>query len=332
MERDYRLDVLRSISMIMVILIHVANCYCRSFGDINNLSYIFSVFINIFSRISVPIFFMISGTLLVRKDFDKNKYLKRLFKLLIPIIIWNIIYLVWEYFYLGITYKNLLHLLVEPYRKHLWFLYTLIVLYSLQPLLSALMDYFDRNKKIRYISLLLWIVLCNLCFIYTDLTDSLSLFCYGGYFIIGRYLYESYGMNKKKLSNVLLIVSFFIVLIVDVYLSYKLSFKEHMFYNVYYSYRGIFVMILSFISFIFVLQNMKSKKTNDFISLLCTYSFGIYLIHGIFLDITIKTVGCDIISIIGIPLHSLFVFCASLFSLMLINKIPKVGKYLSTYS
>ena len=77
---------------------------------------------------------------------------------------------------------------------------------------------------------------------------------------------------------------------------------------------------------------MKSKKSNDFVSLLCTYSFGIYLIHGIFLDITINTVGCDIISIIGIPLHSLFIFCASLLTLMLINKIPKVGKYLSTYS
>jgi len=332
MERDYRLDVLRSISMIMVILIHVANCYCRSFGDINNLSYIFSVFINIFSRISVPIFFMISGTLLVRKDFDKNKYLKRLFKILIPIIIWDIIYLVWEYFYLGITYKNLFHLLVEPYRKHLWFLYTIIVLYATQPLLSALMDYFDRNKIVRYLSLVVWVVLCNLCFIYTDLTDSLSIFCYGGYFIIGRYLYENFGMGKKKMPNLILILMFFTVLVIDVYLSYKLSFKEHMFYNVYYSYRGIFVMILSFIAFIFVMQNMKSKKSNSFISLLCTYSFGIYLIHGIFLDITINVVGCDIISIVGIPLHSLFIFCASLLSLMLINKIPRVGKYLSTYS
>ena len=332
MERDYRLDVLRSVSMIMVILIHVANCYCRSFGDINNLSYIFSVFINILSRISVPIFFMISGTLLVRKNFDKNKYLKRLFKILIPIIIWDIIYLIWEYFYLGVTYKNLFHLLVEPYRKHLWFLYTLIVLYAAQPLLSALMDYFDRNRVVRYLSLIVWVVLCNLCFIYTDLTDSLSLFCYGGYFIIGRYLYEKFGSGDKKINNILLIVPFIVVLIVDVYLSYKLSFREHMFYNVYYSYRGIFVMTLSFIAFIFVLQNMKSKKSNDFISLLCTYSFGIYLIHGIFLDITINTVGCDIISIIGIPLHSLFIFCSSLLTLMLINKIPKVGKYLSTYS
>ena len=332
MERDYRLDVLRSIAMIMVIIIHVANCYCRSFGDINNLSYVFSVFINILSRISVPIFFMISGTLLVRKNFNKKKYLKRLFKILIPIIIWDIVYLIWEYFYLGISYSNLLHLLIEPYRKHLWFLYTLIVLYAAQPLLSALMDYFDRNKYVRYGALVVWIVLCNLCFIYTDLTNSLSLFCYGGYFIIGRYLYEGFGNGKKKIPNILLIIPFFIILLIDTYLSYKLSFKEHMFYNVYYSYRGIFVMLLSFITFIFVLQNMKSKKSNSFISLLCTYSFGIYLIHGIFLDITINVVGCDIISIIGIPLHSLFIFCSSLLTLILISYIPKVGKYLSTYS
>ena len=84
-------------------------------------------------------------------------------------------------------------------------------------------------------------------------------------------------MNKKKISNFILVITFFVVLIIDVYLSYKLSFKEHMFYNVYYSYRGIFVMILSFIAFIFVLQNMKSKK---FLAIFIAILSILYLFSG----------------------------------------------------
>ena len=62
--------------MIMVITIHVANVYSRSFGFISNKSYIFSLIYNTVSRISVPIFLMISGALLVDRGFNKNKYFK----------------------------------------------------------------------------------------------------------------------------------------------------------------------------------------------------------------------------------------------------------------
>ena len=44
--REYAFDILRVISMIMVIIIHIANVYCRSFGLISTKSYLISLIFN----------------------------------------------------------------------------------------------------------------------------------------------------------------------------------------------------------------------------------------------------------------------------------------------
>ena len=143
--REYAFDILRVISMIMVIIIHIANVYCRSFGMISTKSYLISLIFNTICRVSVPIFFMISGFFSYSKDegyfkrsFNKEKYLKRVLKYVVLIVVWDIIYLVWEYFYLGVTYDKLYMLIFDPYRAHLWFLYTILVLYAIQPLLKLI--------------------------------------------------------------------------------------------------------------------------------------------------------------------------------------------------
>ena len=101
-ERDYKLDFLRVISMFMVVIIHVANCYTRNYGNISNFSYVGSIIFNVISRISVPIFFMISGSLLADRNFNGKKYIKRIIKFIVIIIVWDLIYLLWEYLFLNI--------------------------------------------------------------------------------------------------------------------------------------------------------------------------------------------------------------------------------------
>ena len=55
-KREYSFDILRIISMFMVIVVHVSNVYSRSFGIIGNKSFFISLVFNTISRISVPIF------------------------------------------------------------------------------------------------------------------------------------------------------------------------------------------------------------------------------------------------------------------------------------
>ena len=209
-SREYSFDILRVISMVMVIIIHVSNVYSRSFGVISNKSFFISLIFNTFSRVSVPIFLMISGALLLNREFNLKKYLKRLFKFIILIVVWDIIYLVWEYLYLGVTYNNLYKLIFEPYRAHLWFLYTILILYALQPILRKIL--LKSNNIIKIILLIIWILFSTGSMISHTLAQYFTLFSYIGFFVLGKYLYD-YVKNKDlmPLSQTTMLVTHLMV-------------------------------------------------------------------------------------------------------------------------
>lgn len=71
-RREENLDVLRVISSFMVVLIHVSAIYVST--NINNYNYDFKIgnFFDSISRISVPLFVMISGAFLINNEKNKN--------------------------------------------------------------------------------------------------------------------------------------------------------------------------------------------------------------------------------------------------------------------
>ncbi len=317
-KREYAFDILRTISMLMVIMIHVSNVYSRSFGIIGNQYFIISLFFNTICRISVPIFLMISGALLLDREYQKDKYLKRIIKFLLLIIIWDIIYLIWEYLYLGITYNNLYRLLFEPLRAHLWFLYTILLLYIIQPLLRYLLN--KANKTIKIVLLIVWLLFSSGSMISHILAEYFTFFSYMGFFIIGKYLYDFSKENDLKKYNKQLVLLMIILYTVSIILNYKSSIKYNMFYNLYFAYRTPFIIFSSIAFFLLIINS--NLKTNKLVILLSDLSLGVYLIHGIFLDITVKQfIYPRIPSIIGIPLFTLLIFLGSIVTVYLIKKI-----------
>ena len=325
MKREYSFDILRVISMIMVIIVHVSNVYSRSFGFISNSSFIFSLIFNTISRISVPIFLMISGALLLDRKFDFKKYKKRIIKFLILIIVWDIIYLVWEYYYLHISYDKLYNLLFNPYRAHLWFLYTILLLYLIQPVLRKIL--IKSNIQVKVLLLTLWILFSTGSMIFKPLAQYFTFFSYMGFFIIGKYLYDYIKKNDLSKYNILLILTILVSITLSVVLNYKTSIKYNMFYNLYFAYRTPFIILSSFAFYTLIITNYKKDSLNKIIQKLSDLSLGVYLIHGIFLDITIKTfVYQSINSLIGIPIFTILIFIASVISTYILSKI----KYIKT--
>ena len=319
-NREYAFDILRVISMLMVIIIHVANIYCRSFGIISNSSYLISLIFNTICRISVPIFFMISGTLLLDRKFNKEKYIKRVLKYVLLIIIWDIIYLVWEYFYLGVTYDKLYKLIIDPYRAHLWFLYTILVLYIVQPILKTIMD--KSNNTIKIVLLSIWILLSLASMLNPYVAKYFTIFSYIGYFVIGKYLYEfikKYDLRKYSISLILIMI---ICYIISIIMNYSLSIRLHQFYNLFFAYRTPFIMLASFALYTLIISNYKKDSLNKFFTELSDLSLGVYLIHGIFLDVTAKVfIYTSINSLIGIPLFTIIIFILSTISVFILKKI-----------
>lgn len=326
--REYAFDILRVISMIMVIIIHIANVYCRSFGMISTKSYLISLIFNTICRVSVPIFFMISGSLLLDRSFNKEKYLKRVLKYVILIVVWDIIYLVWEYFYLGITYDKLYMLVIDPYRAHLWFLYTILVLYAIQPLLKLIMD--KSNNVVKIILLTVWIILSLASMINPYVAKFFTIFSYIGYFIIGKYLYDfikKYDLRKYNISLVLIMIICFSI---SIWMNYSLSIKLNQFYNLFFAYRTPFIMISSFALYVLIISNYRKDSLNKFVTGLSDLSLGVYLIHGIFLDVTVKIfIYSSINSLIGIPIFTVIIFVLSIISTFIIKKIKYLNYIIS---
>ncbi len=91
-KRIYFLDVLRVISCLAVIMIHASAEYVvRDIGTIN--FWIGNIFDGI-SAIAVPIFIMISGTLLLDEKYlyTKKKLIKHISKMILFFVFWSLVY------------------------------------------------------------------------------------------------------------------------------------------------------------------------------------------------------------------------------------------------
>ncbi len=268
---------------------------------------------------------MISGTLLLDREFDKKKYIKRLLKYVILIVVWDIIYLVWEYFYLGITYNKLYRLLFDPYRAHLWFLYSIILLYALQPLLRIILN--KSNKTVKMVLLSLWIIFSILSLFNLKIASIFTIFDYIGYFVIGKYLYDYSKKIDYKNNNVFLIIAVIVCLLFSIILDYHSSIKYEMFYNLYFAYRSLFIIIASFAFYTLIIRSYKKEGMNKTILFLSDLSLGVYLLHGIFLDITKEIFDYYLINPLwGIPLFTIIILVCTCITLFFLRKIKIIQK------
>ena len=117
--KDYNLELIRMASFVLVIAIHVSNYFCRADGQISDGEYLFSLVIDTFARVSVPCFFMISGALLLGRDEPLSKHWKRLRRFFLALVVWSVIYYLWNTFYMKSDF-DLREIFYVPAEAHLW--------------------------------------------------------------------------------------------------------------------------------------------------------------------------------------------------------------------
>ena len=165
-ERVVFLDYLRVIACFMVIMVHSCEFFfidgdsigIRSISDAFWVSVVDSAL-----RASVPLFVMASAYLLLplkgnTKDFAKRRFVR----VVVPFIIWSVLYAVLPYFWgefsLADVQSNLLQLLFNftPASGHLWFVYMLIGLYLFMPVFSPWLK--TVSKRGEECFLLIWFI------------------------------------------------------------------------------------------------------------------------------------------------------------------------------
>lgn len=151
-KRIYYLDVLRALSCIAVIVIHASSNFLIK--DIGSINFVVGDIISSLSRFAVPVFLMISGSLLLDEDYTfteiKNK--KHIMKMILFFVFWSFFYdSLFNVFIPLIKGQNLKHIdifgifIVGHY--HLWFIYLIIGFYLILPLLRL---WINKNN-IRFI-------------------------------------------------------------------------------------------------------------------------------------------------------------------------------------
>ena len=153
----------------------------------------------------VPLFIMLSGSLLLQPskvDEPIRVFLKkRLSRIGIAFVFWSAIYFAWDYFInkTVLTVNSVIQsFLSGGAYKQFWFIYLIMGLYLITPILRIVVAHADR-RMLRYL-IILWFIgvtLIPLFHLISGFTVDDNLFAFGGfigYFVLGVYLM---GMQVK---------------------------------------------------------------------------------------------------------------------------------------
>ena len=315
--------------LISVVIIHSLGGFLESTKGSENW-WIFNVLDSI-THFSVPVFVMISGALLLKSNTPLFAFLKKRFtRILFPFLFWSIILFIGNVFlHRPMSNSSMIisffqDLLSNNVNYVYWFVYMLIGLYLITPLLSK----WIQNTKINEIEyfLLIWIVSLFIgMFPKFKIAIELSYFQgFIGYFILGYYL-EIKDLSKiriKKVSIALIIIGSLTTIFGNFFL-HDVIMEAYLTPNIMLLSIGVFTLFKD-------CEYPNSLLLKNIILKLSKYSFGIYLIHVVFISILSKLgINCIFISpYIGTFIVSLFVITCSVFFLELFKRIP-FTKYIS---
>jgi surface polysaccharide O-acyltransferase-like enzyme len=132
-------DRLRNLATVMVIGIHTAGSYAQEHTDYDTSAWWAANLWDSLCRPAVPIFIMLSGFLLLGKNYPLGDFLKRRFsRVVIPALFWMIIYSIYNYLSHNdpdTIQKALLYMVENHVHYHLWFIYLIVGLYLTYPIL-----------------------------------------------------------------------------------------------------------------------------------------------------------------------------------------------------
>lgn len=358
-NRLQNLDIARSVAILMVILIHSVESLEYSkvlYGTISISLAKWGVETTLFiiGRIGVPIFFMLSGALMGKREIENitEHYKNRLLPFVRVTIVWILIYRIF-YFFLNWTNYDILSikniileiLFLNPtIANHLWFMPTIIGIYMMMPFINKLI----LHVKVKHIFIFV-ILNCIFYSIFPTLNillKSLELNIFNGdiytpidhIFLGGIYLnYYICGhliINNDTLKNVAtkkLIGTIIITTILAVLSQFILYHKKILLGLNFFWYDSLYIYIISVCCFSLITRqkiNLNSNVSN-FIHNISKFSFGIYVIHRIFMDFIIKYLGIMSIKIsIKVIIVYLATFLLSYFSVKIISLNYYTSKFL----
>ncbi len=340
-------DLIRTVAIIAVIVLH-ATREATSF----NPEVPFEVWrwwiVDIYqsmSRLGVPLFVMLSGALMLqpyKTDSLSGFFKKRWTRIGLPFIFWGVAYFAWrvlvnnEAFAPSSIFQSTLG---EPYPYyHFWYLYMLVGLYLLTPILRIVVAHMDR-RTFKYFIIVwllgpLFITILNL-FGYSLDTNLLTIPWWAGYYMLGIYLLNVRVRRSTLLS--LLILGSTLTVAGTYLMAATIGGTSTYFFQEYFSPTLILTTVV-----LFLLLNtfqapsnqaeLSHPKIRRLLRIISENTLPIYLLHVMIIEsIQRGYFGFEISnntlnSIIGVPLISIVTLFICLAVIIPLKKIPLVKR------
>ena len=329
-KRDASFDVIRIIACFLVVIYHSRYQLYEIGGGISTLDRLCLNASFLIGRLAVPIFFIMSGYFTFPIKGTTFSFLfKRFERIIPPFIVWVAIYAI----ILSSPSTYLHDIAYLDKAPQMWYLYALMGVTLLIPVLSSYFSYASRKEYLLYLGI--WVVTLIFNGNYFDFFNTietnhqgllftnpisclLNFYGYAGYIVLGAYL-KKYGVSVKE--------SFLCIAVAVVYLVISIRSLQVEIANA----MGYCTIINALFSLaaIVLIRNIVgrmniSENTSKYVSNIGKLTFGVYLNHWLIFQLLYKinyfnTANCIITSIV--------VFLLSLLVTWLLSLIPK-SKYI----
>lgn len=353
-KRIFYYDALRALAIISVIIFHASNFFTYAMGadlfaQVPLLRNWLGVDVGIVVfRCGVPLFFMLSGALLLGRNWSISSFLKkRIPRITIPFIFWSIILFLTAIFlvsiyppaanvlqlksfnlsFLGGYFYNLFMANLSITRPF-WFFWTILGIYLILPVFNKWVC--NSSLKETEYFLVIWLITC-LCDYTIGIPCPVELKYFGGFLgfvILGYYLANTKRklLNNKYFGLILIILSSIVAICVSYLISTPVTPKmlDECNLLLILGAMGWFLLFKNFNKF-----NIKSKFLSDdngifrkSVVSIAKYSYGIYLIHKIILLLLARKVSLIFDPIITIILVTIITLIISWMIMAIADRIP----------
>ncbi|AMR33444.1 hypothetical protein A0256_19475 [Mucilaginibacter sp. PAMC 26640] len=326
---------LRLLAMFAVVVLHTASPLLFSYQTETPGNWLAGDAYNALTRFAVPVFIMITGALLLKREYELGDFLKkRIGRLILPFLFWSLVYIGYQWYIEIIVFpadawgciKLVLHQLKTGSSYHLWYVYLLIGLYLFIPILGRFVRNASEKETLYFLAI--WLV-CILVsppyFSRFNTAIELRYFSgYIGYLVLGYYLANK-QFNFRHVAVVAALLFLILAAIIAVGTYYFEVTKEEL-STYFYEPVGPFVVVLAASAFLIAKNTViqLNRQLTGFCDSASKYTLGIYFSHALILnilelnDITYKIFN----PLFSVPLVALLCFGLSWLLVYAMNKIP----------
>ncbi|EFE0635948.1 TPA: acyltransferase [Escherichia coli] len=313
----YWIDNLRGIACLMVVMIHTTTWYVTNAHSVNPITWDIANILNSASRVSVPLFFMISGYLFFG---ERSAQLRHFLRIGLCLLFYSTVALLYIALFTSINVElSLKNLLQKPVFYHLWFFFAIAVIYLVSPLIQVK----HVGGKMLLVLMVVIGIIANPNTVPQKIDGfewlPINLYINGDtfYYILYGMLGRAIGMmdtQHKPLSWMSAALFIAGVFIISRGTLYELRWRGN-FADTWYLYCGPMVFICA-IALLTLVKNTLDTRTVSGLGLISRHSLGIYGFHALIIH-ALRTSGIELKS--WPILDIIWIFCATLAASLLLS-------------